>query len=128
MNATLPETRTENARNYSGDKELTDRWQVVTYRDGKFRVVVDCRCWMGRSSSSSVVYSSIWVHGPDVWYSGRGKAGGGGYHKASAAVDSAIESAGITLDQSIHGVGDGAIMEALEAIAEALGYDTFTIV
>ena len=39
---------------------------------------------------------------------------------ASAAIGDAIKSAGIELSKDIHGVGDGAIHEALSAIAETM--------
>jgi len=47
-------------------------------------------------------------------------AGGGGYHKRSAAAGSAISNAGIVLSKDIDGRGDGAIREAVEAITRAL--------
>ena len=53
---------------------------------------------------------------------------GYGYHKESAAIAAAIESAGISLDTDISGVGDGAIKEALSAIANALGFERLLIV
>lgn len=117
--ATLPAEGKHNARNYSGEKELTDLF-IVTTKEGS---TVEARCWMGRSRNSSVVYAAFWVYGHKTGFSasGRGTAGGGGYHKASAAIGEAIESAGITLNQSIHGVGGTAIRCALQAIVTALG-------
>ena len=53
---------------------------------------------------------------------GHGWANGGGYHKARAALDSALASAGITLSEAIAGRGDGAIRDGLLAVAEAYGY------
>ena len=91
---------------------------------------------MGRSNSASVVYCSIWVHShvpqdsglKNGYWSGRGTAGGGGYHKESAALAGAIESAGITLEGNIGGCGEGSMRHALTAIARSLGYEDFTIV
>ena len=54
-------------------------------------------------------------------HQGSGRAGGGGYHKASAALGYAISNAGIALSEHIDGVGDGAMDRALLAIAAALG-------
>ena len=53
---------------------------------------------------------------------GSGFAGGGGYHKASAALQEAITNAGFALDQAIDGRGEGYMQEALLAIAAACGY------
>lgn len=50
--------------------------------------------------------------------SGSGKAGGYGYHKPSMAAEAALRMAGITLDKAIGGVGDSAIVGALEALAK----------
>jgi hypothetical protein len=122
------ETHTENGRMLDGDKEQTAFYAVVVRRKGEWHEPVRARVWMGRSSSASVVYASVWASGAGRWYAGHGRAGGYGYHKKSAAIDAAIRSSGITLSASISGVGDGAIRDALAAIARALGYRVFTIV
>ena len=114
-----------NAVNYGDKKELIKTFNVVT--DG-LKEVITVRCYMGRSASASTVYASIWVNAPDIHTSGKGKAGGYGYHKASAAVADAISSAGITLDTNISGVGNSAIRDALTAIANALGFERVLIV
>jgi len=138
----------QNARNYNVEKEIVNAWSVIGIKDGKPHEFVSCRCYMGRSRSASVVYASVWVHGVNNLYtSGRGSAGGGGYHKESAAVGEAITSAGIELwgnqyahegrqynhetnqhepedltrQADISGVGSIAITEALKAIAIAAG-------
>ena len=145
-------TRADNARNWNGEKELITRYRLIDKKTE--RVIVDARVYMGRSRTASAVYASVWVHGiknkPDAWEdgetSGRGLAGGWGYHKTSAAIASAIEDAGIELygsryghpingDDSpqetkkllktrayIHGGGDGSVECALMAIAYAAGY------
>ena len=141
LKAKLPTEETQNAVNYHGKKELVDTWKVIATKKGEFHEAVDCRCWMGKSRTASVVHCSIWVHGTGHWMTGRGSAGGYGYHKASAAVGDAIESAGITLWGNVYngpednkkqahigGVGETAIVAALEAIARAMGYRKFTVV
>jgi hypothetical protein len=81
----------------------------------------------------STAYACIWISDKArgkreaVYISGGGKAGGCGYHKASAALAAAIDDAGVVLSQSISGVGDSAMREALGAIAKSLGYRTFHI-
>ena len=130
--ATLPDAEhISNARNYWQEKELVNRLQVVAKVGDEYETPIDARFWMGRSRSASVVYCSIWVHGRINDYkdwSGRGTAGGGGYHKESAALDAAIRSAGIVMDSHFGGCGEGAMRHALTAIAVALGYEDFTIV
>ena len=102
--------------------------------------IVDCRLYMGRSSTASTVYCNIWVHGlkfggGTIHGAASGKAGGYGYDKKSAAVGSALDNLGINLYQddgikpvSINGVGDTAIREALLAVAVALGYSADTLI
>ncbi len=66
------------------------------------------------------IYACLWINENRHHLSGGGYAGGYGYHKASAAAQAAIDAAGIKLDQSIAGVGDDVIREALLAIAQAI--------
>lgn len=80
----------------------------------------------------TVAYCSLWISGTGRYGRGQGKAGGYGYHKPSAALQAAINDAGITLTGdvygrtktdkpcSISGVGDSAMIEACDAIARAL--------
>ena len=133
-----------NAKNYSQEKELVSRYLVIDKKTEK--VIIDCRCYMGRSSNSSQVYASVWINsnkplcedeeGFTTYTTGGGCAGGYGYHKESAAIAEAISSAGFTLFGSasgydnkpdfkrichIDGVGESAIKSALLAIAYACG-------
>ena len=126
--ATLSGVEQSNARNLANEKETVSTLTVVAFRDGEFHHPVTARFYMGRSKTASVVYCALWVHSPDYWTSGRGTAGGYGYHKESAALDDAITSAGITLSRSISGVGESAMKDALTAIANGLGFDKITIV
>ena len=124
MKATMGEN-VSNAVNYKGQKELVKSYNVIT---DTLQEIIMARCYMGRSANASTVYASVWINTSEVHTSGKGKAGGYGYHKESAAIAAAIESAGITLDTDISGVGDGAIKESLEAIASALGFSNVLIV
>ena len=122
------------------NKELVDQYVVTDKKTEK--VVVDCRVYMGKSRNASTVFASIWINGinsqADLYVSGSGKAGGYGYCKASAAVESAIHSAGFELYGSpynrkpenrtawknrtyIGGCGTTAIKDALLAIAYTAG-------
>lgn len=132
--ATLPKADAENARNYGGDKEEVNRLRVIVF-DAKARSerehhsglesVVEARFWMGRSAAASVVYCSVWLHGrrwANRCCSGRGSAGGSGYHKESAALEDALSSAGVKLAGNIGGCGERPMSLALAAVARAMGY------
>lgn len=114
----------ENAKNYGGAKELTGALSVIVATKRGLREAIILRFYMGRSNNASVVYASIWCRAR-TWEnscSGKGSAGGCGYHKESAAADEAISNAGIELQRRIDGVGSQAIDGALIAITRALGY------
>lgn len=68
----------------------------------------------------SVAYCALWISSGDKWGRGQGKAGGGGYHKPSAALADAIRDAGIKLSHSVIAAGDTAMERACEAIARAV--------
>jgi hypothetical protein len=122
--ATLPDEDVENAKNLSPDKETIERWRVAAVRNDGIDTPVDARFYMGRAGSASKVYCSVWLrsHDGQRFLSGHGTAGGGGYHKISAALGDALESAGIKLASRIDGCGESAMIHALDAVAVALGY------
>jgi hypothetical protein len=157
MKAILPKVPVSNGRNYADGKETVDTYNVVGLYRGVMVPVVTARAYMGRSAQASTVYASIWVSlGPrlsedkqcvyfDNSTGGSGSAGGGGYHKVSAAIGDAIASAGIELYGDVYGkrydyvdgqrveqpenlkqrayigrVGDSAIKAALLAIGRAV--------
>lgn len=126
-NSVVSITPKENGKNHSGKRELTSAYSVVVDKGTELTELIVVRCWMGRSSSAMTVYATIWIHGEN-YASGTGSAGGGGYHKESAAIGEAITSAGIQLKHRIDGVGDSAIRDALEAITKHFGYHKFVIV
>jgi hypothetical protein len=123
----------QNAKNYGDKKETVRTVQAVGMLNGKLACVAEARFYMGRrSDGASPVYCSLWVHG-DNYTSGTGSAGGFGYHKQSAALQAAMKSAGVFLwaDAGTHayidGVGDGAMRDAMTAIAIAAGADPANI-
>ena len=138
-----------NAINYGDKKPLLARHVLIDKKTE--REIVDCRTY----GAGATVYCSIWLASvkqekrPAGWIhgstSGKGSAGGYGYHKSSAAVANAIKSAGIVLTgypyghpvnsdtpaltrallkkpAHIGGCGDESIRCALLAIAYAAGY------
>lgn len=128
MKATIPAGMgPQNARNYSQQKELTGLVRIVAYARGEFAEPVDIRFYMGRGSNASRVYCSVWLRGRGTECSGRGMAGGGGYHKPSAALSAALNSAGVILDEAIDGSGGSATRAAAEALARALGFPEFHV-
>ncbi len=128
ITATLPCAARSNGKNLSRQKELVSAMSVVTSINGKMREVVVARWYMARKSDgASPVYASIWTYGAGFDISGHGRATGYGYHKASAALSSAIDSAGIVLSERIDGVGDSASQRAVEAIARAIAGDAAEI-
>jgi hypothetical protein len=137
MKAKFTVRECSNAKNLAGDKEVVNEKKLVVTYKGEILTPVDVRWYMGRSSQASTVYCSVWVHGAGVSVSGRGQAGGYGYHKESSAFASALSSAGIELygnpygyahpaeDKSrahIGGCGDRSVDEAVLALGRALGY------
>ena len=132
ITATLPSAARSNGKNLSGKKELVSAMSAVAVINGKMREVVVARWYMARKSDgASPVYASIWTYGAGFDISGHGRATGYGYHKASAALSTALDSAGIVLSERIDGVGDGvgdgASQRALEAIARAIAGDAAEI-
>lgn len=121
MTATFGKQLTENGYNYTGSKEMESAMLVIGIDpDGKLVEIASMRIFVGRSRSANRVYASLWVHGKCA---GHGWAGGHGYHKASAALQDAINNAGIGLSQPIDGRGEQAMKDALRAIGEACGYE-----
>ena len=80
--------------------------------------MIDCRIYF----PATVAYCAIWIRDKEsnVYKSGSGWAGGGGYCKQSACVGEAISNAGYDLKHNINGVGMGAIRGALLAIGKTI--------
>ncbi len=130
--ATLPEAGLSNGRNLSPQKETIRAYTVIGIGKSRSDVVevATARWYMSRSADgASPIYCSLWVNVPGVIHAaGHGRARGYGYHKASAALGDAIQSAGITLSKDIDGVGDTAMDDALHAIGIACGFDTVRVI
>lgn len=136
MKAKFDGLHASNAVNYGGEKETISTLQVIGRMGGELRTIVTARFYVGRSRTASTVYCALWVDGPG-YCSGKGTAGGYGYHKQSAALASGIKSAGIALTGAnyahsdtrvdfkkpayIGGCGDSSMHTALKAIARAAG-------
>ena len=124
MNAKLIKTECQNARNMGDKKETIKQMKLITHKAGEFKEPITVRWYMSRSGDgASPVYCALWVHCSPYYVYGRGKAGGYGYHKASAAFQDACDSAGIELSQPVDGRGDSSVRDALYAIGQALGFE-----
>lgn len=112
----MRETSKDMPRKDSLDKEIA----VIDPATGRAIVIASIYI------PATVAYCALWIHGSNAYGRGAGKAVGYGYHKPSAALQDAISDAGITLHERtgkrayINGVGDSAMVEALEAIARAV--------
>ena len=123
MKAQFTKTEGMNVTNYGDKKETVKQMILITHKAGDFKEPVVVRWYMSRSGDGAgPVYCSLWVHSSPYHVSGRGKAGGCGYHKGSAAFRDAYDSAGIELDKDVYGRGDSFVKEAIFAIGEALGF------
>ena len=128
ITAALPRAMQSNGKNMSPQKELVGGMSAVAVVNGKMCEVVIARWYIARKADgASPVYASIWVYSAGHSISGHGRATGYGYHKASAALSEALDSAGIVLSERIAGMGDRAIDRALEAIARAIAGDAAEI-
>lgn len=97
-----------------------------------------CACGVN-AKGENIDFAKVWIHRNGnvmhcravflgaVHCAGYGRASGYGYHKPSAALSAAIESAGIKLAQDIDGHGDGAMRDALHAIGEAMGFTSVVV-
>ncbi len=118
---------------------MVGAWSLVAKRNGELCEVITVRTYMSASRNASTVRACVWIKPANAganWYSGRGDAGGWGYHKESAAIADAISNAGVSLfgdpygrdgsrnKSPLHfgGTGDTAYRQIFEAIAKAAGY------
>lgn len=128
MKATLPKEPTYNGQ-WKDGKEQVAAMAVIAIHKGEFSQPITARFWMSRrGDGASAVYCSVWTSNRTLSAAGHGTATGYGYHKMSAALQSAMRSAGITLSEPIDGRGEAAMRNALTAVARALGYRKTVIV
>lgn len=113
--ATIEKENIRSAKNLGQEKE-TVKCKIVL--DEFFKELIRVRWYKAkRSDGASPVYCSVWLGYNNT---GHGVATGWGYCKHSAALGTAINSAGIKLEKDIDGRGEEAIDGALLAIARVL--------
>ena len=91
-------------------------WKALTIKNGKMWELVDLRI----GCTDGAAYACVWVCTGSGYGVGSGRAGGYGYHRASAAAGAALHNAGVTLSEDINGRGDSAIWEAVQAVGDYL--------
>ena len=122
MQATIKTNNAENISNQAlnaRDKQaLIHQITILAIVNGAIKELAECRLYMSNSRSASRITAILWVNG-DNYACGSGLADGHGYHKPSAAVESAINAAGFELSESIGGRGEQAMIDGLKAVALA---------
>ena len=116
------------ARNVRDKQALIHQYTVLGIIDGEIRSLAEARVYMSASRSAERMTAILWVLGAN-YACGSGYADGCGYHKASAAVGKAIESAGFSLEYDIFGCGEVRLRNGLKDVALAAwpGIDENTI-
>lgn len=100
--------------------------------------VITVRTYYGKGNGMQPVRACIWIRGAESWRTGRGSAGGCGYHKESAAIENALDNCGVQLwgklyrysDSKISyknrvrfgGTGSSGYEDVFKAVARAMGY------
>ena len=82
----------------------------------EIKEAVNCRIYGTQSRN----YCCIWYRNDNIYSSGSGYAGGYGYHRPSAAAETAMTQAGVKLSEYISGRGDYSIQDAVLAITKEL--------
>lgn len=122
------EKRDNNIGKWRDTLELVYGYKLAVWTGKEISIPMDVRFYMGHARSASRVYCAIWWSHCDGYSNGSGMAGGYGYDKKSAAMDSALRCSGVTLKTSIAGVGNPAIEGVLTAFAEYCGYKHYQII
>ena len=103
-----------NTYSYRRENHFDSQLSLVDLDEG--REIACVRFYRPNETAYCVVW--IWSDRPARGY---GKAGGGGYHKRSAALGEALSRAGVILSEPIGGCGDSAMDEAMLALARHMG-------
>ncbi len=107
------------------EKHFYNGYKVVTIVNNEMVELVDARL----GATDNCHYASVWLnvrYYDNNYYNtcgsarGAGKAGGWGYHKASAALDSAFRRAGMRFSVGCNGMGESMMRDCLLAAGEYL--------
>lgn len=106
-------------------KHFYNGYKVVTIVNGEMVNLVDARL----GATDNCHYASVWLnmrYYDNDYYNiygcayGAGKAGGYGYHRASAALESALHRAGVRFSIGCSGMGESAMRDCLMTAGEYL--------
>jgi len=119
-----PRETSKSIDRYRRENSFYQQWTLIDLDNGVD--VVTVRFYAAASTVYCVTWASLWRHGfpaagETASCRGCGKAAGYGYHKASAAMSESLADAGFTFAESVSGVGESAMWEALDAIARHAG-------
>jgi hypothetical protein len=97
---------------------------TYVYVTPEFATPIKCMLSVSMArSGGSRTYCDAWISGIDGAYgAGSEFAGGSGYDRTSAAIETALESAGVEFQSSFAGRGESATLTAIELLAASLGY------
>lgn len=107
------------------EKHFYNGYKVVTIVNDKMITLVDARL----GATANCHYASVWLNTKYTDYDyyikygdarASAKAGGWGYHRASAALDSAFHRAGMKFNIGCSGMGESAMRDCLLAAGECL--------
>ncbi len=99
-----------------------------TNKDGQGRIVsgFDIRIYpSGQNNLSCCVWLSV---SPNNYANGSAKTGGYGYHKESAVISQALKNAGVEFERDFSMVGESAILEAIQGLADFLNIENWETV
>ena len=105
--------------------KLSYGFKAVHVHNGALEDLVEVRVAFSGGGSA---YACAWLYQPyeyspdgaGMWSNGSGSAGGGGYHKGSAAVSAALRSAGMSFDEDFSGRGWDLTKAAILAAGRAM--------
>lgn len=123
MNVTLKKPKPHRVMPLWRDK--TEHYKsIVIVENGNPREVVRLRIKYPKSGAGALRVV-VWIMSKrNGWQWGTGTASGYGYCKVSAAIAKSYSDAGVVVDRDISGTGEAAILELMQAIAQA---DTDTL-
>lgn len=107
------------------EKHFYFGYKIVTIVDDEMETLIDARLGV----TDNCHYASIWLNTKYTDYDyyneygdarASAKAGGWGYHKASAALESAFRRAGMRFSVGCSGMGESAMRDCLLAAGEYL--------
>ena len=108
---TFTPRRSENIHKHRHESTFRRQLSLIDLDDQSELAIVR---FYGEGSRS---YCCVWLHSSDTHARGSSWAGGYGYHKDSAAMQSALTDAGFTFAENFAGVGEQGEVAALDAIA-----------